>query len=448
MKTKFLCWVVISVFAASSAHAAITNPGFEQGWEGWVKIDKSGKAIAISGDANSGKKSAKITNGSGYFAQAVAVNQNVNYALSAKVLGPGILGVKVGEKLFFERKDKSKNWESLTVQFNSGVLDKITVFAQYNGKKGLFDDFSLSEAGGAAIRSASSISLGAGGLSPDFPPGRNFDLLDWHLTLPYDKDGNGKADRIDEPELAKGYVHEKYFYTGEDGGMVFAAPNLGAKTSKNTKYTRTELREMLRRGDMSIDTRGKGGVTNKNNWVFSTAPRRTQRASGGVDGALRATLAVNKVSATGMRKQVGRVIVGQIHAKDDEPIRVYYRKLPENEKGSIYAAHEPLQGEERWYEIIGSRADDAPDPEDGIALGEKFTYEIITAGHLLQLIISQDGKTRGSIDIDMTNSGFDEPDDYMYFKAGVYNQNNSGEPDELTVVTFYELENTHVGYDH
>lgn len=448
MKTIVFYWVLVSACVVSSANASINNPGFENGWDGWVKVDQGGKSIAISGDANSGSKSAKINDGSGYFAQAVVVKQNANYALSAKVMGPGILGVKVGEKLFFERQKKSKKWQDLHVKFNSGLAEKVTIFAQFNGKKGLFDDFLLTEKGGEAIQNAPSISLGVGGLSPDFPPGRNFDLLGWHLTLSFDKNGDGKADRIDEPELAKGYVHEKYFYTASDGGMVFAAPNIGAKTSKNTKYTRTELREMLRRGDKSIDTKGNGGVTNKNNWVFSTAPKFTQKASGGVDGVLKATLAVNQVSATGSSKHVGRVIVGQIHAKDNEPIRVYYRKLPGNTKGSIYAAHEEADGDERWYEIIGKRANDAPDPEDGIALGEKFTYEIIATGYSLQLVISQNGKQRGVADIDMTHSGYDTKDDYMYFKAGVYNQNNSGDPDELTIVTFYELENTHVGYEY
>ena len=37
-----------------------------------------------------------------------------------------------------------------------------------------------------------------------------------------------------------------------------------------------------------------------------------------------ATLAVNHVTTTGEKYQIGRVIIGQIHAKDDEPVRLYY----------------------------------------------------------------------------------------------------------------------------
>ena len=38
---------------------------------------------------------------------------------------------------------------------------------------------------------------------------------------------------------------------------------------------------------------------------------------------------------------------------------------------------------------------------------------------------------------------FDKNDQYMYFKAGVYNQNNSGEAADYVQATFYQLENSH-----
>jgi poly(beta-D-mannuronate) lyase len=47
----------------------------------------------------------------------------------------------------------------------------------------------------------------------------------------------------------------------------------------------------------------------------------------------------------------------------------------------------------------------------------------------------------------MTNSGYDVEKDYMYFKAGVYNQNDSGDPQDYDQATFYSLENKHTGYD-
>lgn len=277
-------------------------------------------------------------------------------------------------------------------------------------------------------------------LDPNVPPGQNFDLTDWTLSIPV-ANKKGIATNIPEKYLAKGLQVKGLFYTAADGGMVFAAPIEGPKTSKNTTYTRSELREMLRAGDTSIKVTG---IT-KNNWVFSTNKRKVRKKSGAVDGVLEATLAVNHVTTTGKKSHVGRVIIGQIHAIKNEPIRVYYRKLPNNKYGSIYMAHEPVKGygDEQWYELIGSRGSKAEDNEDGIALDEVFSYRIDAKGNDLTLTIIRDGKPDVVQKVDMTNSGYKKSDQYMYFKAGVYNQNKSGEPTDYVQATFYQLENTH-----
>lgn len=221
--------------------------------------------------------------------------------------------------------------------------------------------------------------------------------------------------------------------------MIFYAPIAVPKTSKNTSYTRSELREMLRSGDTRIKTKG---IT-KNNWVFSTAKRKTKKKAGGVDGTLEATLAVNHVTTTGDTKQVGRVIVGQIHATKDEPIRLYYRKLHNNTRSAIYMAHEPLKGDEKWYDIIGSRASNAKDMADGIALDEVFSYRIEVVGDLLTVTIIRVGKDDVVQKVDMSKSGYNKSNQYMYFKAGVYNQNKTGEKTDYVQATFYQLENNH-----
>ena len=285
------------------------------------------------------------------------------------------------------------------------------------------------------------------GLSPDLPPGRNFDLLGWYLSTPADDDNDGVSDRISEVDLAMGAIDERYFFTADDGGMVFRATVGGARTSDNTRYTRTELREMLRRGDTSVRTRNDDGSPNENNWVLSSAPEQALRAAGGVDGKLRATLAINRVTETGDRSQVGRVIIGQIHAAVDEPVRLYYRKMPGNTRGSIYAAHEKSGGDDIYFELIGSRQNDAPDLPEGIALGEKFSYEIKARGNLLHVRIIGNGRVRAEETIDMSDSGYDVASDFMYFKAGVYNQNSTGNADDFVQATFYELEARHNEYE-
>lgn len=43
----------------------------------------------------------------------------------------------------------------------------------------------------------------------------------------------------------------------------------------------------------------------------------------------------------------------------------------------------------------------------------------------------------------MSNSGYNKSSQYMYFKAGVYNQNNTGEGSDYVQATFYQLDNSH-----
>ncbi len=273
--------------------------------------------------------------------------------------------------------------------------------------------------------------LSAQDLDPTLPPSGNFDLTFWKLTRPNNTEK-------DEKTLANGYIREGEFYTDSiTGAMVFWCPNTGATTS-NTSFPRTELREMLRRGDSSIGTQG----INKNNWVFSSSNLANQEAAGGVDGIMTATLQVDHVSLTSDEfRKVGRTIIGQIHASDDEPCRLYYRKLPGHERGSIYFAHEPTTGAEQWYNMIGSRSDSQADPADGIALGEKFSYEIKAIGNLLTVTIIREGKPDVVQEVDMTNSGF--ADDWMYFRAGNYNQNNAGDDGEFAQVSFFALDVRH-----
>ena len=274
-------------------------------------------------------------------------------------------------------------------------------------------------------------------LDPNLAPSENFDLNNFKLRLPSDTDKDGKPDVISPEELNKGYQSE-YFYTAKDGGMVFKCPSNGA-TTPNSKYVRTELREMLRKGDKSIKTKG----VNKNNWVFSSVPLKDRQAAGAVDGEMEATLAVNRVTTSGEKKHIGRIIIGQIHSNTDEPIRLYYRKLKENLLGSIYFAHEINNGKDTYYEMIGGKSNDLKNPIDGIALNEKFSYKIKVVGNSLYVTIFRQGKENVETIIDMKKSGYDKSGVYQYFKAGIYNNNNTADKDDYTQVTFYNLEISH-----
>ena len=277
-------------------------------------------------------------------------------------------------------------------------------------------------------------------LDPNKSPAQNFDLSTWKLNTP-ENNGSGFSKTISVSEINGGYEDNNYFYTGSDGGLVFKCPVDGFKTSANTSYTRVELREMLRGNNTSISTQG----VNKNNWVFGTAPESDKIAAAGYDGDMSATLAINHVTTTGSSSHIGRLVIGQIHANSDEPIRLYYRKLKDNALGSIYFAHEPTDGNgsEQWYEMIGTRSNSAANPTDGIALNEKFSYNIKVVGDDLTVTISREGKDDVVKTVDMVNSGFNVGGQYMYFKAGIYHLNNSGNADDYAQATFYALEKSH-----
>lgn len=343
-------------------------------------------------------------------------------------------------------------WSELYSYFKAGVYNQFsngTSTAEFKSITYSESDYDGNEDGTTPVE---------GDLDPSAAPSENFDLSTWNLSVPIDSgdgDGYAKATTITVEELNDSYQLNDYFYTdSDDGGMVFRDYIGGARTSEGTSYTRSELREMLRGEDDDIDTKG----LSKNNWVFSSVPTSQQKKVGGVDGNMKATLAVNHVTSTGNSSHIGRVIVGQIHAASDEPFRLYYRLLDGHTKGSIYFAHEPNNGNsEQYYEMIGSRSSSASEPDDGIALNEKFSYEIDVVGDLMTVYIMRDGKATLSQEVDMSDSGYntgyytdsdgDQQEEYMYFKAGVYNQNNSGETTDYVQATFYSLEKSHGSYE-
>ena len=255
--------------------------------------------------------------------------------------------------------------------------------------------------------------------------------------------------------------------------MVFKSPVDGGRTSSGARFPRSELREyaragLTRRNGSNVSVTG----TNENNWVLGYQPEALELDNSAVDnvggrnGVMTATLRVDKVTETGRDDDIGVTIIGQIHADNDEPLRLYYRKLPQNELGSVYFIHEIRDGDDLdEVNLVGSRDDDASNPSGGIALGEIFSYEIIAEGSEIEVVLRRgdfDGSviSRQSFDMDELDSGYDRDDEWMYFKAGAYTQNNvaveDGEPGaartgfgpngneaDYDQVTFYRLNISH-----
>jgi hypothetical protein len=246
-------------------------------------------------------------------------------------------------------------------------------------------------------------------LDPAAAPSRNFDLSNWKLTLPSGHD-------VQADELNSGYQYAGVFFTDRaTGGMVFRCPNL-AGTTANSNYSRTELREML--------APGGSASADANNWTPEDG------------GTLIANLRVDKVSTTGDAKKMGRVVIGQIHGPTTEVVRLYYEKKPEQAKGRIYAAFETVANQTTYSSDLVSNASGG-----GIALGERFGYVLRLLGPQLRVTIRrQSGELAANLlrTIDLGYLGQN-----LYFKAGVYNQNNTGDAADYVQASFFRLTHTH-----
>lgn len=226
-------------------------------------------------------------------------------------------------------------------------------------------------------------------------------LTNWKITLPVDVNGGitGKAAEITN---LKGYEHSKYFFDSPDGGVTFRAMVDGATTG-GTKYARSELREM------------KG--TERAAWDLKEG------------GTMTATLKIDE-APTKNDGTVGRFIVGQIHGKEEELIRMYW------ENGKVYFVND----------IYGPKADnttfqlyDSEGKTPNVSIGEHFSYKIDAFGDKMKVDVFADGKT-------YTNTMDVHPiwqTDLFYFKAGVYLGVNETQGTGAGQATFYGLDFSH-----
>lgn len=281
-------------------------------------------------------------------------------------------------------------------------------------------------------------------------PAEKFDLRSWKINLPVDQDNNGKADEIDVKELAS-FSHPDFFYLNENGFMVMTAPNRGTTTVTSTN-TRSELRQMHRQTNTEIDTKSP-----QNN--FALEAHRDSRAFAAVGGQLEASLRVLHVAKRAKhpnKKPAFSVVVGQIHADSNEdiiqqgegfgwgnePIKIYYKKWPEHDRGSVFWTYErnlPKTDPNRTdiaYPVWGNTWENPEDPgHQGIALDQAFNYSIKVQGNVMHLKFSTtDPSQTVTYRVDLSDNvdpygNVDEKDnpkgysgDTLYFKLGTYNQ--------------------------
>ncbi|WP_434606446.1 polysaccharide lyase family 7 protein [Pseudomonas sp. R1-7] len=218
------------------------------------------------------------------------------------------------------------------------------------------------------------------------------DLATWNLSIP---EGAPPA-TIQTSQLVQGFKNQ--YFNSETGTVFFWAPVTGATTA-NAIYPRSELRETNSDGTLR-------------NWLYPAA-----------DNTLRATVTVNQVPST------GKIVIGQIHTKDSNSpmVKLEYQYKAYSSTGNIVAK-------------VRLRPDDASGQVITIATGVKLNRSFSYMIHL---------SPKGALGI--TAAGYNwrttvdptwkvKP---LYFKAGVYVQDNTGYVTEGGKVTFSLLEIKH-----
>ena len=267
-------------------------------------------------------------------------------------------------------------------------------------------------------------------------PGEVFDLSPWNILLPIDKDGDGKADRIKNKDLPNAYVDEFFYLDGNN--MVFAAANK-AFTSPTSTNTRSELRQVY------ADENGNVPRLDSPANYFALASNPDADKFAAIGARMEATLKVDHVSTNAKyhdKPPAYSVVVGQIHAgkldalRNDEsgfgwgnePLKIYYKKFPNHDTGTVFWNYElnlPESNPKRTdiaYPVWGDGWHDSTDPgENGIALGESFSYEINVYGDTMYLTFSADNHPTVKHQINLANNvdanGFiDDYDDPMAYK--------------------------------
>ncbi|AIC23326.1 MULTISPECIES: polysaccharide lyase family 7 protein [Pseudomonas] len=218
------------------------------------------------------------------------------------------------------------------------------------------------------------------------------DLATWNLSIP---EGSPPA-TIDTPKLVDGFK-DQYFHS-DTGTLFFWSPVTGSRTA-NAIYPRSELRETYANGTLK-------------NWTYPEA-----------DNLLYATLAVNQVPST------GKIVIGQIHAYNSTKplVKVEYQYKTTTQSGNIVAK-------------VRMHPDDADSRviivAENVPLDREFSYLIhLSPGGALG--VSAAGY---QWDTQISSTWRDKP---LYFKAGVYVQDNTGYTTEGGKVTFYKLDIDH-----
>jgi hypothetical protein len=227
------------------------------------------------------------------------------------------------------------------------------------------------------------------GTNDGVDPASVLDLTNWKLTLPVDGcDDNEWADEITQPQLST-FHDSRYFTANSAGGVVFRARVDGARTSSNTQYPRSELREMTDGGQE------RAGWSNESS----------------ADGVHTMNLEA-AITATPLNKP--QVVAAQVHGVDDDVVMI-----------RLYGNQLVVDADDSHVRLL---------LDDDYHLGQRFTVSIAASNGAIRVTYN------GVRTVEYQHS-----DDGMYFKAGCYTLSNTtyDQADQFGEVVIYKLEVTH-----
>jgi hypothetical protein len=253
----------------------------------------------------------------------------------------------------------------------------------------------------------------------------NIDLSHWKVTIPVANE-KGKPYEVEAPEIldyANNETLKPYMYNDSTKGALVFYAKPTSSTTKNTKYSRSELREQMVPGD------------NNTNWTFAQG------------ATMKGKLAIDEVSRDADGKY-HRIIIMQIHGRltneqrdligqDDNnapPIlKIYWDKGKIRVKTKLLknldATGDELLHEDAWDNDEGFNF------EQEVGFG-KFTLEVqVSEGKMVIVLNNTEYKVYENIHI--RKWGIFE----NYFKAGNYFQTR--DEGAFARVKYYSLEVKH-----
>ncbi|CAL2078860.1 polysaccharide lyase family 7 protein [Tenacibaculum sp. 190524A05c] len=251
------------------------------------------------------------------------------------------------------------------------------------------------------------------------------DLSHWKVTLPIANE-KGKPFEIEPPEINNFATIEEakpYMYIDSTRGAIVFHAMPTQITTKNTKYSRSELREQMEPG------------SNRVNWKFSDG------------GNLKAKIAIDDIS----RKKDGKyhkTIILQIHGRlsneqrdligeDDNNappmLKIYWQngkiRVKTKQLKNISASSTEILHEDAWTDDKGHTF------KEKVGFG-KFTLEVkVSKGKMVVILNNNEFKVYKNIHMEKWDV-FEN-----YFKAGNYFQ--SRDKGSYAKVRFYKLEVSH-----